>query len=654
MEQLNKLSPVKSILIAVVFASIAVYLAYIVPSVEIAWVCALLVLTIYLFAFEVVDIDIAAICIMVLLGLSSLFAPLMGLEQGLVSDKHLFDGFSSNAVMSIIAVMIIGAGLDKTGVMAQVSTIILSLSGKSEQRIVPILTTFVAFVSSFIQNIGVAALFIPVASRISSRTHLSMASLLMPVGFCTILGGTVTLVGSSPLILLNDLILASNTTLSPELEMHQWSLFSVTPIGLVLVIAGILYFKLLGLYVLPKTMSESATKASSTMDYFEKIYGIDKAVFELVVQDDSPMIGETLGHIENQYRVRAIGLKYSGQESKVGSGAMAYDSVIEAGMVLAVLGAEKKISILVYEQKLKKRNVMRTFADSLSSLKSGIAEVVIPPSSNLIGKTAREVWLRESFGFSLIAIHRNGTTYRQGENIRSMTFQSGDTLVGHIQWEKLARLQLDNNFIVVTTEFPHIEEVRTEKFKWAAIFFSISLLLIFFSDIHLSIALLTGAIGMILSGVIKMDEAYKAVSWKTVFLLASLIPLGIATETSGTAKWIAEQTLLVVGGMSVWVIQLAIAILATLFTLIMSNVGATVLLVPLAVNIAIGVEGADPAIFALTVALGACNSFILPTNQVNALIKGPAGYRVADFIKAGSGLSVIFLIIVIVMTNAIY
>ena len=174
-----------------------------------------------------------------------------------------------------------------------------------------------------------------------------------------------------------------------------------------------------------------------------------------------------------------------------------------------------------------------------------------------------------------------------------------------------------------------------------------------FTDIRLSIALLTGAIGMVLSGVLRINEAYEAVSWKTVFLLASLIPLGMAVEQTGTAKWIAEQTLLVVGNMPIWVVQAAMAVLATFFTLVMSNVGATVLLVPLAVNIAIGV-GADPALFALTVAIATSNSFLIPTHQVNALIMGPGGYRVPDFMRAGGVMTILFLVVSVSVLNLFY
>ncbi|MEA1888289.1 MAG: SLC13 family permease, partial [Pseudomonadota bacterium] len=292
------------------------------------------------------------------------------------------------------------------------------------------------------------------------------------------------------------------------------------------------------------------------------------------------------------------------------------------------------------------------FTESLATTQAGIAELVIPPGSNLVGKSARDVWLRKVYGIAMVALHRNGETLREGEGIRDMPLQAGDTLVVHTQWDALVRLESDRNFVVVTTEFPH-ENLRPHKVGWAALFFGIALILVLFTDLRLSIALLTGAIGMILSGVLSIDEAYEAISWKTVFLLASLIPLGLAVETSGTAKWIADQTLLVVGNQPIWVIQASMAVLATFFTLVMSNVGATVLLVPLAVNIAIGV-GASPAVFALTVAIATSNSFIIPTHQVNALIMGPGGYRVPDFLKAGGIMTVLFLVVMMVMMLLVY
>ncbi len=464
------------------------------------------------------------------------------------------------------------------------------------------------------------------------------------------------MVGSSPLILLNDLILTSNSALPDGVEpMNTWGLFSVTPVGLALVFTGILYFVVAGSFVLPKTSGKTdASKATNTMEYFQNIYGIDYALFEVVVPLGSPLIGHVLNDIEQKEHIRIIAaVKGNTKDVTIGPNGVARDYTIEANTVLGVLGSQKYIEDFARDYTLEVKDDLENFADSLSSSRSGVAEVVIPPGSQLVGKSARDIWLRKSYGLAMVALHRNGETMGAGEGVRDLPFQAGDTLVVHTLWSNLDRIAKDTNFVVVTTEYPH-EENRPHKVGWAALFFTIALFMVLFTDLKLSIALLTGAIGMVISGVLKIDEAYEAVSWKTVFLLASLIPLGLAVETSGTAGWIAEQTLKVVGDMPVWVIQASIAILATFFTLVMSNVGATVLLVPLAVNIALGVEGANPSVFALTVAIATSNSFIIPTHQVNALIMGPAGYRVPDFMKAGGVMTILFLVVMMIMMNIVF
>lgn len=642
----------RQIFAGIFFLGLAVYLAGIVPTLEIAWVTGILLLTIYLFAFEIVEVDVAAISIMVLLGLSGLLAPLMGLDHALIHPEQLFDGFSSNAVMSIIAVMIIGAGLDKTGVMSQVASLILKVGGTTESRIVPIISSTVGLISSFMQNVGAAALFLPVVSRISARSGLSMSRLLMPMGFCAILGGTMTMVGSSPLILLNDLILTSNKSLPTDHAMETWSLFSVTPIGLAMIATGVTYFIVAGRFVLPPIATTSGgLNPTSTMQYFQDVYGLDYELFEVTVPSNSELVGKTLDDVETSDRIRVIASS-AGNDVRIGPGGLSRDTGITAGTALGILASPSNLLAFVEKYKLELKTHIDEFAESLSASRSGIAEVVIRPGSSLIGKTARDVWMRKAYGIAMVALHRDGETLREGEGIRDIPLKTGDTLVVHTTWDALYRLSKNPDFVVITTEYPH-EELRPQKVAWAAFSFVAALSLILFTHVTLSVALLTGAIGMVLTGVLKMEEAYRAVSWKTVFLLASLIPLGHAVHDSGTARWIAEQILLIVGHMPGWVIQASVALLATFFTLVMSNVGATVLLVPLAVNIAIGV-GADPALYALTVALATSNSFLIPTHQVNALIMGPGGYRVPDFLRAGSIMTLLFLVVLLVMLNVFY
>ena len=649
--KLKKLRSTKWIA-GIIFVVFGWYVTGLAPSVAIAWVTGLLLFTIYLFIFEIVTVDEAAITIMVLLGVSSLLAPSMGLDKGLVDTQHLFDGFASNAVMSIIAVMMIGAGLDKTGMMSKVAGYILKVGGSAEARIIPIVSGTAGIISSFMQNVGAAALLLPVVSRISARSGLPMSRLLMPMGFTAILGGTITMVGSSPLILLNDLILTSNISLPPEQKMETWGLFSVTPIGLTLLATGIIYFVIAGKYVLPSISTESSTAVAGSSKYLQEVYGIDYMLFEVKVPADSPLVGQVLDDIESANKIRVIAVKAAGTGMRASRGDLSRDVDIGPNSALGILCSPAHLKDFVDNFGLEIQKGLRVFSEALASTQAGIAEVVIPPGSSLIGKSARDVWMRKAYGLSMVALHRDGQTLVEGDNIRDIPFETGDTILAFTTWRALAHLERDRNFVIITTEYPR-EETRPNKVGWAAFFFGLALFLVLFTDLRLSIALMTGAIGMVVSGVLKIEEAYNAVSWSTVFLLASLIPLGLAVETSGTARWIAEETLLVVGDMPIWVIQAAVALLATFFTLVMSNVGATVLLVPLAINIALG-AGASPALFALTVALATSNSFIIPTHQVNALIKGPGGYGVPDFMRAGIIMSILFIVVMLLVMNLIF
>ncbi|WP_436398981.1 SLC13 family permease [Roseobacter sp. S98] len=619
---------------------------------EMAVVLGLLAFTVFLFVSEIVRIDFAAILVMVLLGLLS---QLPGL--GTLADvSQLFDGLASNAVVSIIAVMIIGAGLDKTGLMSRVASLILKHGGKTETRIIPIVSGTVGVISSFMQNVGAAALFLPVVSRISVRTELPLSRLLMPMGFCAILGGTLTMVGSSPLILLNDLLISANQTLPADQQMQPFGLFSVTPVGICLVLTGILYFTLLGRWVLPAgKKAGDGTSGQSLKDYLKNIYGLKTDIFEITIPAGHPCEGETFDDVMQRYHVYIIGSAYQGKRWF----APVIQTQITAPCRVAVLGRRKVIEQMVNEGGYILHNDLEVFAEDYAATKSGVAEMVVPPGSSVIGKCAHDLVFRKTYGASLLAIHRDEETmsYVETEDhaptlVGEEPFHAGDTLVIHSTWEALTRLTRDRDFVVVTTDFPQ-EELRPKKVGWALLFFAISLTLILFTDLRLSLCLLTGAVGMILTGVLDIDDAYEAVSWSTVFLLASLIPLGQAVQTTGTAAWIAQQILMLLDGWPIWSLQAGVAVLATIFTLIMSNVGATVLLVPLAVSIA-AAAGGDPAIFALTVAISTSNSFLIPTHQVNALIMGPAGYRVTDFIKSGGIMTILFLVVSLFVMSVVF
>ena len=603
---------------------------------EMVLVLIVLSATIGLFVSELVRVDIAAILVMVVIGL-----------LGLVPSRDLFDGFASNAVISIIAVMILGAGLDRTGAMTVVSRWILKVGGRTVTRIVPLVSGTVGLISGVMQNVGATALFLPVMSRISARTEIPLSRLLMPMGTCAILGGTLTMVGSSPLILLNDLIENANETLPPGVEtLETFHLFDVTPVGIVLLISGILYFLIVGKFLLPKPKEKTTGAPAKTKTYFADVYGIEGDLFELLVTVDSPLVGMTIKDAEELEDAPMLLAIRNTDKPRL---APPSDEMIWVGTILGVMGTRDVVGRFALDMECRVQPRLRTFGGLFNPSRAGISEVVIPPGSRLIGQTIGAARLRTRYGISVLAVNRRGEAVTEG--LRELELETGDCLVSHSTWRDLAAVSKERDFIVAT-DIPK-EEQRPHKVGLALLFFAVSMSLVVFSDYRLSVSLLVGAMGMVLTGVLSIDEAYESVSWKTVFLLASLIPLGLAMERTSTAAWIAQEIMRVLGDVPELVIQAALAVLATIFSLVMSNVGATTILVPIAVSIALA-TGASPTMYALIVGLATSNAFILPTHQVNALIMGPGGYRVSDFIRVGTPMSVIFIVVMLTMVNLVF
>ena len=609
---------------------------------EMAIIMVIIVFAVFIFATELLRVDVAAILVMTMLGLL-IFVP--GMENLLTPDV-VFSGFSSNAVVSIIGVMILGGGLDKTGAMERVAWAILRYGGKTEKQIVSLIAGSVAVVSSFMQNVGAAALYLPVVSRISSRTKLPMSRLVMPMGFCAILGGTMTMVASSPLIMLNDLIGNANLSLDADQAMQPFGLFSVTPVGIALVASGLIFFLLYGKSVLPEGKSEALTRGAGTVRYMRRLHGVHAAVREVEVPEGSILVGMDIASAQLEFDIRIVASRYAGKVLV----SPPVEAPIAAPATLAIIAQPDKLKELVAAAGLTLRPKLVEFRHLLARSIAGVAEVLVPPDSHLIGQSAKEAHFRMTYGLSLLSIIRVGKAITN--KVATVQIESGDMLICHTRWEYLTRLEKDRDFVIVTTDYPR-EQQEPYKLALALAFFALAISMIIFTNIILPVALMTGAIGMIVFGVLTMDDAYKAVSWKTVFLLAGLLPLGIAVESSGTADYVVKHLLARIGDVSPWILQAMVALLASGFSLVMSNVGATVLLVPFAINLAL-VTGADPAMFALTVAISTSNSFLIPTHQVNALIMGPGDYKVADFLRAGSVMTVLFLVVSLLMLNLLF
>jgi di/tricarboxylate transporter len=238
------------------------------------------------------------------------------------------------------------------------------------------------------------------------------------------------------------------------------------------------------------------------------------------------------------------------------------------------------------------------------------------------------------------------------ENVREQPLRAGDLLVIHSIWTDLAQAASNRDFVPVT-DYPKAEQ-RPHKFKIAMTIFAITMLIALSSRIPASVALMTGVAGMLITGVLKMDEAYAAINWKTVFLMACLIPLGWAMDSSGAAAWVAAHTLdRLPEGTPVWLLEIAVGLLTTAFSLVISHVGATIVMVPIAINLALA-AGSNPTAFALIVALSASNNFMTASNPVMSMITGPAGYTAKELWKVGGPLCLAYTGIVVLVTNLLF
>ncbi len=445
----------------------------IVFSLEMGVVSAMLAFTVFLFVSEIVRMNLAAILILIILGILSYIPALSNLAE----VNRLFDGFASNAVISIIAVMIVGAGLDKTGLMNKVAATIMKRGGATEARIQPIVAATVGVISSFMQNVGAAALFLPVISRISTRSGIPLNRLAMPMGFCAILGGTMTMVGSSPLILLNDLIQTANNSLPDGQKMASFGLFSVTPIGAVLILSGILYFLLLGRWVLPEGGSASSSSVGQGMSaYLKRVYGIRASVHEVDVPADSPLVGQILADVNLENNLYIISTFYRGKTSMV----QVLTAEIAAPCRLAIIGKKTVVEAFAEKYGLTIFPELDVFVEEFAPTNAGIAEIVIPPESKLIGKSPRDLLLRKTYGLSLLAIHRGEETLSHVETeehkptaIGLVKFQVGDMLVAHTRWDNLTQLKDNRDFVIITSDFPQEESRDRTRSAGRCSFFAI-------------------------------------------------------------------------------------------------------------------------------------------------------------------------------------
>ncbi len=593
---------------------------------EIALTLTILAVTIILFITEAFRVDITALLVMITLGWT-----------GLITPAEAFSGLSSNAVIAVIAIMITGYGMEQSGVMQKIAKPLTAAAGKDEKKLTVILSLSAGALSGLMQNIGVIALFLPAVRKITKSLNLSLRKVLMPVGFAVILGGNLTMVGAGNLIILNDLLLQQNS--------EPYNLFAVFPIGLAVLLFGIGYFYLFGGSLIPSAEKKEEGFLEKQQKLI-KYWDLSTRTHNYIISEKSDLLNKTLeqSKLWADYNLYLLALK---EDDDISYAPWRFTR-FAVGQEMIIMGDKTDLQAFAENYNLTPVDECDHCLEHCELEDTAFAELMIPPHSDLTDKSIRDIAVRKNYFVNPIYLIRGEKEI--GEDFSDICLKPGDTLVVYGPQKNIRNLKTDNELILLTPLPAKNTEGNKPFLAIGSFLLSILLIILGF---NLALSFFTGALLIILSGIVKVNEIYDAVDWKTVFLLTGLIPLGIAVESTGAARYLADLIIVPLQDGPVFLILLAVALLTSIFTLFMSNVASVVVLVPLVMIIGRQV-GIDPRGLALLTAVSASNSFVLPTHQVNAFFMSAGNYKSSDYLKAGSLLSLGYILITSLVVYLFY
>ncbi len=564
------------------------------------------------FATEKIRVDVVALLVLLVLGLT-----------GLVGPKEIFAGFSNSAVITVWAVYIVSGGLFKTGVADALGKFILRLSGENEIRLIAVIMLTCGIMSAFINNVGATAMLLPAVVSVAKQTKIPVSKLLIPLSFSSLLGGKMTLIGTPANILATSIV--------EEYGLPTFSFFDFTPIGVVVLATGVLYMVFIGRHFLPIRQAPSETPAVDQ----ERTY-----ISEVQVLQNGFLVGKSLleSNLGADYDLTVIALVRSNKTLKV----LERNTVIQADDILLIEGTVKNLLRARDDLGLLTANESKRLVDmdALQREDVDMVEATLAPRSSMANRSLRSLNFRERYGFTVLAIRRQGEMITK--RLRNVRLQFGDDLLLQGPRHRLPGLQEKNEFLVL--EPLRISERRSRRMPISIGLMLLVIGLVLFAGLDISIAMVTGAVGMVLTRCLTMDEAYESIDWRTVFLVAGMLPLGTAMETTGTARFIADLILRTIGGLGPMAALAGMYLLAAAITQPMSNAATMVLVVPIAIDTALSL-GANHLTFTLAVVIGAATSFLTPVgHKANVLVFGPGGYKFFDYARVGALLTVFLFI----------
>jgi di/tricarboxylate transporter len=577
------------------------------PDVSTTLTLAVVAFSMALFVTGKLPVDLAALCILVTL-----------IVLGLIAPHQALYGFANPATATVAAMFILSAGLVRTGLVQWLSHHLNTLAGKGELRLILVLCIAIAALSAFIVNTATVATFIPVATVLAMNRRISAARVLMPLSFASQFGGVCTLIGTSTNILVSSIAVSQG--------MRPFGLFEFAPLGFVMSVAGIIYLIMIGHRLLPKHKI-----ATQQVDK----YRLSDYLAELRVAERSPLIGGTWDKRKDFRDAKVNLIKILRGDKAVSRPSR---TRIREGDTLLIHGNVDKLLSMKESLGLGIQTNVTMYDQELSSDKVHLIEVLIPPQSNLVGRTLQTSSFLRRFRSMILAVQRRGKILR--DRLTNIRLDSGDTLLLQVNKDEVPRF-LESSDVVVTNELTELF-LRKDRAIIALLVFLGVLTLTALKIVPILVAALIGAVGMVLGRCLTIEEAYQAVDWKVVFMLGGIIPLGLALEQSGAARWLAHSVLEPFAAFGPLAILAALYLTTAILTEVISNNASAVILSPIALSLAASMS-VSPRPFLVAITFAASTSFATPIGyQTNTMVYAPGGYRFSDYTRVGGPLNLVF------------
>lgn len=580
---------------------------------EIAIVLGVITLMFILFVMELFPLDVTALSILAVV-----------LVLGYISPEEAISGFANPAVITIALLFVLSHALQKSGILEYMVIRLNKLTERSRFLGLFVFLISVALASAFVNNTAIVAIFIPLTIRLAQKYNLSPSKLLMPLSYIAIIGGTLTLVGTSTNLLVNSIYVNSISS-APPLGMFEFAKF-----GLVMLVIGMAYLLIAVPFLIPsRTVTSSLTKS----------YHMGGYLTELKVSADSPLVGRTCKEraVNKNYDITVLDILRDGKLISKNI----RDTFIHPEDILFVRGSLENFLRMKEVEKVTMLTDEKLTQNELIHDDNTLVECLITNKADLVGKSLMEINFRRRFGSFILAIRREGEILRK--KIAHVVLQAFDTLLIYGPIEKIKELSDSGDFIVLG----EIEAtLQKHKYWWvsvAVIFCAIILAAL--GIVPILKGALIGAIFLLVIKVITANEAYQSINWQVIVLIAALIPLGIVIQKSGTAFWIATVLNDIANAFNPLVRPTVMLSLVYLVTIILtemtSNAATAIIMTPIAISAAQQM-GLDPRTFVFAVCFAASASFITPIGyQTNLMVYGPGGYKFTDYVRVGLPLAIV-------------